>query len=220
MTTSTARTTPSNGLTYPPEPWDLLATAHLSFWWVNRAELRPLPAGVRPLLPFGRTLVGAAFIVYRPGGVLAYRELAALAVVRSGLRLALTITDIWVDSAASALGGRELWGIPKELAAFDVSENGRFEASARPSASAPAALPVASLRFEPQNPLPALPPLRLYTAQDRRGELKLTRLRLRGRLSTGHATWSFDPTGRLGYLPRESPAISLRIDDAVVRFGS
>ena len=37
----------------------------------------------------------------------------------------VTITDIWVDSPASVAGGRELWGIPKELCDFSMESEHR-----------------------------------------------------------------------------------------------
>jgi acetoacetate decarboxylase len=61
-------------------------------------------------------LYGAAFVHYREGGVLAYRELLVARLVRDGAVPRVRITDIWVDSRTSLEGGRTLWAIPKELA--------------------------------------------------------------------------------------------------------
>ena len=109
---------------YPPEPWDLRGQMYLSVFAVPRRDLRPLPrpltAAVRPV-PFGaRLLVGAAWVRYEPGGTLHYRELLSAVLVHEGLHPRVSITDIWVDSAASRDGGRALWGIPKDLAHIEL----------------------------------------------------------------------------------------------------
>ncbi len=82
-------------------------------------------------------LVATAWVHYEPGGVLSYRELLTAVLVRRGGRSLVSITDIWVDSEASLRGGRELWGIPKDLATFDVERAGptqRWAATTRDGA--------------------------------------------------------------------------------------
>ncbi len=60
-----------------------------------------------------------AFVEYAPRGVLPYRELLVALLVLGRRGVWYTIPRIWVDSAQSRIGGRELWAIPKELASFD-----------------------------------------------------------------------------------------------------
>ncbi|MDQ4006695.1 MAG: acetoacetate decarboxylase family protein [Actinomycetota bacterium] len=90
------------GAEFPPAPWSVRGQMHLSLWRV------------------GRRVVGTAFVDYQPGSDLTYAELLRARPARVGLRPAATVTDIWVDSAASCAGGRALWAIPKEMATFSL----------------------------------------------------------------------------------------------------
>ncbi|MCS7477380.1 acetoacetate decarboxylase family protein, partial [Umezawaea endophytica] len=115
---------------YPPEPWDLHGHGCVSLWTVRARDLPALPDGVRPVTAFGRALVTTAFVDYLPGSLLPYRELLVGVLVRHGARPGLSITDIWVDSPQSKAGGRELWGIPKELADLTIVPAPAFSANA------------------------------------------------------------------------------------------
>ncbi len=109
-------------MTFPPEPWHLRGQLHLSAWLLPRSEVSSeLPPGVKIWTVAGRVLVTCAFVVYEQGGILEYNELLSAVLVRKGWRPMATITDIWVDSAASKAGGRSIWGIPKELADFEYT---------------------------------------------------------------------------------------------------
>jgi hypothetical protein len=224
---------------YPPEPWDLRATVHLSLWLVDHRILPKLPGAVRPIVLFGKACVGSVWIVYRPGGVLEYNEVAFVVVVRHGMTLGLTITDIWVDSPASAAGGRQLWAIPKQLARFEVVENPSFMASAW---SAEARSAIASLRFVPSRrgvvtcfpAIPILQPEQLLISKPvnaanentaaTQKSIRKSRLQLKGALNTGQADWSFPPNGPdhpwFEQLRSGKPFLSIRLEDAQVRFGS
>ena len=96
--------------TSPPAPWDCRLRAVV---WVQRgapALTTPLPGRVLPVT------VGAV-IDYLDTPVGPYREVFAAPVVRG--RLAVHVPFMAVDSLASLRGGRENWGLPKVLAAFD-----------------------------------------------------------------------------------------------------
>lgn len=201
---------------YPPEPWELKATIHGSLWLVSASELPPLPTGLEPVRCFGRALLGAVWVVYRPGGALAYNELAAVVPTHRGLSVGVTVTDIWVDSPASLAGGRELWAIPKELARFEVADGESFEAAAWEEGDGRA---IASLRFEPTRRLLRFPTLPLSVVQRGEGGLQSTSAQVRGTAFRGHAQWSFDPHGRLARWPTGDPFLSFRVDDAYVCFG-
>jgi Acetoacetate decarboxylase (ADC) len=75
----------------------------------------PVPGDLRPLAGRRRLIVGLAD--YREG-TLRYRELVVGTLVRRGARAGVLALGIWVDSPESMRGGRQLWGIPKELADF------------------------------------------------------------------------------------------------------
>lgn len=107
---------------YPPAPWPLTGQLYGSIWTVPQAAFRvKLLPQFEPLVNFGRIGVWAGFVDYQPGSILTYHELLAGVVVRlkGRTRIAFTVTHIWVDDAASRQGGRELWGVPKELANFE-----------------------------------------------------------------------------------------------------
>jgi hypothetical protein len=99
-------------MTYPPAPWRMHAQMWLSLFRVPGPA--GLAAGGRP----GGTY-GVALVRYDEPSPLTYHELLVAHPVRSPVK-GVSIDQIWVDSAASMAGGRELWAIPKELCDFDA----------------------------------------------------------------------------------------------------
>ncbi len=209
-------------MSYPPEPWDLRGQMHLTVWRMPLADLPALPPGLAPVRLGGHALVSTAWVDYEPGGVLSYRELLVAVLVWHGRRLRVSITDIWVDSAPSLRGGRELWGIPKELATFDIA-GPRFAASTLEGTS------IASGTVAPRAGLPGRWPAR-YTvvqdsgiqdsgARDPDGELAVTPVYSRAALWLTHATWKFAPDGPLAWLAGGRPLLSASLRDFRLRFG-
>jgi hypothetical protein len=195
-------------VSYPPEPWVLHGRACLSVWSVPVTALPPLP--VRPVTLSGRAVVGTAFVDYQPPGMV-YRELVAAVLVRHGLRLGVSITRIWVDSAASRAGGRELWGIPKELAEFEWDRG--LTASARDVDGT-----IASVRAEPPR-FGLWLPLMTSTWQAFGRGLARTPLRATGSVAPLRATWSISPGGRLSWLRPHRPLVSVGIRGLRMKFG-
>lgn len=193
---------------YPPSPWRLRGQLHLSVFAVRRAELPPLPAGVRPIAVAGRVPVGAAWVSYEPGGDMCYRELLTAVLVRTGARPRATITHIWVDSPDSRDGGRELWAIPKGLAELVVTPP---EVKAKD---------IATATVRPGRRLPGRWPTPLSLAQDRDGALLLTPVRGTAAIRPARITWRAAPDGPLGWLAGRSPVLSLTLADFRMRFGS
>jgi acetoacetate decarboxylase len=67
----------------------------------------------------GKTLGGICVAAYGRGSTLEYHELIVVpALVRLGYRIGAWISHIYVDAGASLAGGRAIWGLPKEFAAF------------------------------------------------------------------------------------------------------
>lgn len=93
-------------MSYPAPPWRL------------EGELVIVPALVRP-----RALGGVLLADYR-AGTLRYRELIVFA--RATAR-GMVVSQIYVDSPESLRGGRAVWGLPKELAEFELTR-GTFAA--------------------------------------------------------------------------------------------
>ncbi|OJF13944.1 acetoacetate decarboxylase family protein [Couchioplanes caeruleus] len=190
---------------YPPSPWHLRGQLHVSVFAVPRKELPALPAGIRPLTVAGRALVGAAWVVYEPGGTLHYRELLAAVLNRS---LRSTIMNIWVDSPESCEGGRALWAIPKDLAELTIA----------PPAAAAAG--IARATVAPGRRLPGRWPTPLSLVQGRDGALVRTPVQGRATLRPARMTWQIEPGSPLSYLAGRRPLVSLTLADFRMRFGA
>lgn len=196
-------------MTYPPEPWHLRGRMHVSVWLVPAAALPPHPQGLAapPLRIGGRVPVAAAWVSYLPGGVLSYRELLCARLVRDRGRPRATITEIWVDSEASRDGGRELWGIPKDLAELVTD-------------SPMSATGIARAALRPGGRIPGRWPLALRLLQMLHGHPKATGVRGRAALRLGRADWDPAPDGPLGYLAGRRPLLTVTLDDFDISFGS
>ncbi|GAA3343528.1 acetoacetate decarboxylase family protein [Amorphoplanes nipponensis] len=212
---------------YPPQPWDLRGQLHLSVFAVPRADLPALPpplaAAVRPIPFGGRALVGAAWVSYEPGGVLEYRELLAAVLVHERGRPRVSITRIWVDSVASRDGGRELWGIPKDLAELELrtAPDGHLVAAASTGpepGDRPAPIASAAVRRGPR--LPGRWPTPLSVAQALAGSVVRTPVRGRAGLRLGSATWRIEAGGPLGHLAGRRPLLTVTLTDFRLRFGA
>lgn len=202
---------------YPPEPWRLRGQLHLTVWRADAAVLPPLPAGLRPVRWGATVLVGTAWVDYGPGGVLSYRELLAAVLVRRSRRPLVSITDIWVDSEPSLRGGRELWGIPKDLATFDVEQAGP---SQRWAAATPDGAPIARGTVTGRGTLPGRWPVGYTVAQQLAGRLALTPVRSRSAVQPARTSWEFDAGGALQWLRTARPLLSVSLRDVDLRFGN
>ncbi len=109
-------------MVYPPAHWQLkgyaIQTLHLLD--IERARLFVPPAlDIIAIWP-GKTLGGVYLARYGSGSALEYHELIAIAgLVRHGDQWGGWVSDIYVDHPDSVAGGREIWGLPKELAQFE-----------------------------------------------------------------------------------------------------
>jgi len=207
---------------YPPEPWQLRGQMYLSVFLVPKRDAPPLPevlgAAVRPFTVGGRVVVGAAWVSYEPGGVLHYKELLSAVLVHERGRPRVSITDIWVDSVASREGGRRLWGIPKELAAFTIDAESEPLVDATITAPG-AAAPFAAALVRLKRRLPGRFPLGLTVAQELGDQVRRTPVRGRAGLRTASAAWRPEPDGPLGRLAGHRPVLSLAITDFWLVFG-
>jgi hypothetical protein len=205
---------------YPPEPWHLRGQMYLSVFLIPRGKLPRLPPvldqAVRPITVGGRVAVGAAWVRYEPGGVLHYQELLSAVLVHERGRPRVSITDIWVDSVASREGGRNLWGIPKEMAEFTI------DSSSEPLVDASSSIdgnPIGSALVRLRGRVPGRFPLGFTVAQALGGSVRRTPVRGRGGLRTANAAWQADPDGPIGYLAGRRPVLSLAITDFWLTFG-
>lgn len=194
---------------YPAEPWDLHGHAYVGVWLVPRADAPdPHSAATKPITIFGRSVVSAAFFVYERPSPLTYDEIMATVLVREGWRLRISITHIWVNSAASRDGGRALWAIPKELAEFETAPQASYAAQG-----------IGSLAVRRVRRLPLRVPLGFRIAQDRAGELLVSPVSGRVRPGLARGRWSFAADGPLAFLVGRRPLLTLAARPFRLLFG-
>lgn len=193
---------------YPPAPWPLTGQMYSSVWWVPAGSCTvSLDPELVPVQIAGRVCVATVFVHYQPGSVLTYHELLGGVLVRHTRtgRTGLTVPFIWVDSAVSLQGGRELWGVPKEMARFrfdDHAPRGGFAGQAWDESGRP----LLSGHFTPG----------LGLTGGLRPKLALPSLQpLRGQMHEAHAAIECAPrmvSARYTVAP-ESPLVALGIAD-------
>jgi hypothetical protein len=208
---------------FPSPPWFL----HGHMW----LSLFPVTSGT-PDRPAG--LYGVAFVDYKPGSALTYQELLVARLVRDGAVPRVSITDIWVNSEASRVGGRSLWSIPKETANLHISDHSTRPVARTSCDASVVGSPVAAARITaPQ--VPSLrTPVRFSVSQPpleqdgdcgkHGGRVDDDRLQVTG--VTGSAktlpcltTWDFGDTGPLAWLRGRRSVLSLRLSDFRLTFG-
>jgi acetoacetate decarboxylase len=109
-------------MVYPSAPWTLQGDALQTLQPVDIDRVRstvPTELDIAAVFP-GKTLAGIYLASYQIGSALIYSELIVVsALIRYADRLGAWISHIYVDNPDSVAGGREIWGLPKELAEFD-----------------------------------------------------------------------------------------------------
>ena len=114
---------------YPAPPWHLQGAAFQMLQLVDSRRARLfVPYGLKIVSIWpGKTLGGIVLASYGSGSDLEYNELIAFpALVRCGSKWGVWISHIYVDNENSLLGGREIWGLPKQWAQFTQEETGRI----------------------------------------------------------------------------------------------
>ncbi|WP_193200450.1 acetoacetate decarboxylase family protein [Nostoc sp. MG11] len=113
---------------YPQPPWTLQGYAIQTLQLVNIDRVRhliPSELEIFSVWP-GKTLGSVYLSNYGSGSVLEYSELVvAPAVVSYQGKFGGWVSHIYVDNADSVAGGREIWGLPKELAEFTWEQGER-----------------------------------------------------------------------------------------------
>lgn len=204
---------------FPPEPWHLGGFLLVSTFHVEPARVpglaEALPDGHRPVLVGGRAVVGVASVTYTPGSVLAYDELLVAVLTRTRGALRATITQIWVTSAASAAGGRTLWGIPKHLATVTHDDGTQVRL--------PDGAPIVRLDARPRRRLAPALTFPLPTAQRALPGATAGTITSHSRVTADvrllRAHWKVAATGPLGWLAGRRPLLSLALTDAAITFG-
>lgn len=192
---------------YPAAPWNMHGQMWLSVFSVREGERSGHPAGK----------YGVGLVRYEDPSPLTYSELLVARPVKG----AVTITDIWVDSAESMAGGRELWAIPKELCdfAFETSRTGPLSRTTWSAGLGPR--PIVEARFTDASRFAVRVPFKGRTEQpgiDGGPDLSAT---LTGSAKTlpCRSHWSFDANGPLAWLAGKRPVASVRMSDFRMSFG-
>ncbi|MBL1174893.1 acetoacetate decarboxylase family protein [Pantanalinema sp. GBBB05] len=119
---------------YPAAPWHLQGYAIQTLHWLDIDRVRPtIPAALSivPLFP-GKTLGSVYIATYSPGSSLEYNELIVVSgLVYHGHQWGAWISHIYVDDPRSVQGGRELWGLPKEMAQFTWQHDNQLSVQVR-----------------------------------------------------------------------------------------
>lgn len=216
-----AATPPSESLTYPPEPWQLGGSMLVTVFALPVSALPDelaefAPDGVQPVVVGGRALLGAALVRYAPGSVVEYDELLVSALTRRGRKLVSTLSHIWVDSPQSVAGGRELWAIPKGLAAFDRRDDGpATTAAVHVDERQVAALTARS----GGRLLPGWQSFTLTTAQKLDGRSVMATNATRAHVRRARIDWDFAADGPLAYMNAGRPLLSVELDEMGISFG-
>lgn len=115
-------------MAYPKSPWTLKGFVVGTLHWIDSAAVRsllPSECQLVEILP-GKTLASVYLAKYEDGSALTYSELILFpGLVRYRGHQGVWISHIYVDNPDSMAGGREIWGLPKEMAEF------RWESSDR-----------------------------------------------------------------------------------------
>jgi hypothetical protein len=113
-------------MSYPQAPWTLQGYALQTLQLLDIERVRsliPLELEIIPVWP-DKTLGGVYLSYYGSGSVLEYSELIVIAaLVGYKGKFGGWVSHIYVDNPDSIAGGREIWGLPKEMAEF-TWENG------------------------------------------------------------------------------------------------
>lgn len=113
-------------MAYPQAPWTLRGYALQTLQLIDIERSRPcIPPefDIISILP-EKTLSGVYLSYYGSGSVLEYSELIVVGgLVRYPGKIGGWVSHIYVDNPDSVAGGREIWGLPKELAEFTWEKN-------------------------------------------------------------------------------------------------
>ncbi|ACK69200.1 Acetoacetate decarboxylase [Gloeothece citriformis PCC 7424] len=113
-------------MSYPSAPWTLQGYAFQTLHLLDSDKSRgfiPPELEIVSVLP-GKTLGGVYFSAYQSGSILEYNELIVVpALVNYQGKIGVWISHIYVDNEESVAGGREIWGLPKQMAEFIWDKN-------------------------------------------------------------------------------------------------
>lgn len=119
-------------MAYPQAPWTLQGYAFQTLQLLDIDRVRsliPPELEIISLWP-GKTVGGVYLSYYGSGSVLEYSELIVIAALVGYLgKFGGWVSHIYVDNPDSVAGGREIWGLPKEMAEFNWEKGDRVTVS-------------------------------------------------------------------------------------------
>jgi hypothetical protein len=201
-------------VTYPPAPWKMHGQLWLSLFRVREGDHPDREPGV----------YGAALVSYEQPSPLTYSELLVARPVKAAGGRRVNITDIWVDSADSRDGGRELWAIPKDLCRFERTTTGKRVQRTSWSTTLEGT-GVASARFTDVSSNTLRTPFKGSTWQQRSPDESgadrevVAELTCSAKALPCRGSWEFSEQGPLAWLAGKRPLASFRMADFVMSFG-
>jgi len=135
----------------------------------------------------------------------------------------VNITDIWVDSADSRDGGRDLWAIPKDLCDFRRTSTGKLQRTSWSTTLD--GVPIASARFSDVSSVTPRTPFKGSTWQQRPDSdssterVVVAELKGSSRAFPCRGSWEFGKRGPLAWLAGKRPIASFRMTDFQMSFG-
>jgi hypothetical protein len=115
-------------MTYPKPPWTLKGFVVGTLHWIDSASVRSLLPSEGQIVEIwpGKTLASIYLAKYKAGSTLTYNELIVFpGLIRDRGPQGGWISHIYVDNPDSVAGGREIWGLPKEMAEFTWESSDR-----------------------------------------------------------------------------------------------
>lgn len=115
-------------MAYPQAPWTLQGYALQTLQPLDIDRVRHLVPSELEIISVwpGKTLGGVYLSYYGSGSVLEYSELIVIAAfVGYKGKFGGWVSHIYVDNPDSVAGGREIWGLPKEMAEFTWEKDER-----------------------------------------------------------------------------------------------
>ena len=115
-------------MSYPQAPWTLKGYAIKTLQLLDIDRVRPfIPSELNIISVWpGKTLGGVYLSYYGSDSVLEYSELIVVAgLISYSGKFGGWVSHIYVDNSDSIAGGREIWGLPKEMAEFNWEQDKR-----------------------------------------------------------------------------------------------
>lgn len=113
-------------MSYPAPPWNLQGFSLQALHLIDVDRVRPLiPDSLSILSIFPGKAIGGIYVAsYESGSILKYNELIVVsALVYTTGKIGAWISHIYVDQLDSVAGGREIWGLPKQMAQFNWKQD-------------------------------------------------------------------------------------------------